>query len=118
MKEILLAFFITNIVFILIFFVRHYLDFRIYLKISNDLLYIAGLYIKGNVVETISNTELEEILYRRVEKIKMRKWIDFIKVRWESRDKLIMSIKFNFNSRNSRIYTFSLDIGRLMGSQS
>jgi hypothetical protein len=118
MKEALLAFFITNIIFIGIFFVRHYMDFRIYLKVSNDLLYIAGLYLKGNVIESISNTELEDILYRRVEKIKMRKWIDFIKVRWESRDKLVMSIKFNFNSRNSRVYSFSLDVKRLIASQS
>lgn len=118
MNNYLLAFFITNILFVLIFFFRHYLDFRIYLKISNDLINVTGLYIKSNVMSTISNTELEDLLYKRLEKTNMKKWIDFINVRWQSREELVMSIKFNFNSRNSKVYKYSINVSKMIANRS
>jgi len=112
MNEVLLAISTTFLIYLIYNIISMSIGFYMYKKAKKVIVYTVYAYFRDINIEYVNLDILKKIIEKKFEKMKIKKKIDFIRIKWINKGIFKLEFKLNIK-KNYPVYSYSFNINSI-----
>ena len=113
MNEFYIALLGTLLVFFMIQTLKSIRRFNLLNQIKKKVLVLTTVYLVENNSEHFLKHQYRNYMYRKLEEVKMRKWVDGIDLKWLSDNELLVSFDMIYNNNVRMKFEYPMNLNEL-----